>query len=267
MINTTRRTIAEFDILGFQTIVESTPLEELAAKYAYALDATDHTRHRTRGLNPNRVRTLFEWLPHDAPLCERYIFSDSIFLVSTTDTPDGCIQLLIYAWRLMQEMLALHLPLRGGVSFGEIVVDTSRQMFVGPGLVSAHQLQSSQNWVGAAIDDSVVQAFPQLFSYCSIPDHIFSSLLIKYDVPFKDGTSRQLHTINWRFNLVVKQGTRWLFPESLNDHAREKINNALSYAKFVRDSGKAVAYENLPVELLCLRVGDTNLPFQHGDEL
>ncbi len=43
-------------------------------------------------------------------VCYRYIFSDSIFLIAMEDTEESFIDLLSYAWRMMQIFIVFGYP-------------------------------------------------------------------------------------------------------------------------------------------------------------
>ncbi|MDP3013968.1 MAG: hypothetical protein Q8M92_06990, partial [Candidatus Subteraquimicrobiales bacterium] len=124
-------------------------------------------------------------------------------------------------------------------------------------------------WIGVAIDESVEQAYPELFEHVKDNENILSSIFLRYPVPFKDGIIKELHTLNWRFNLIVQKGTRSLFKETNDKDVVEKINNTLNYAETVVKSGSIYAKneETFPVELRSMWVGDSEPPFKHGDDL
>jgi hypothetical protein len=96
------------------------------------------------------------------------------------------------------------------VAYGEMFVDLERRLFLGRGLTTAFELEQRQDWVGVALDDSVNLAFPTIFSTGNHAP-ILEALFPRYEVPFKFGPVSALRTVNWRWNLVVKRGTRSLF--------------------------------------------------------
>jgi hypothetical protein len=87
----------------------------------------------------------------------------------------------------------------------------------------------------------------------------------------KSGPIQVLHTLNWRWNVVVKRGTRSLFDDRGDWSARTKVEAALAYARHIREVGLAYPVDDgtIPVEVRVTYVGDgppTPEPSGHGDE-
>ena len=93
-IITRKRAVAYFDILGFKSKIDNMQLEELSDTYEKLI------KH-TVGLLNNKDGQFF-W----EQVCYRYIFSDSIFLISRDDSDDACVEMISYAWRMMQVAIA-----------------------------------------------------------------------------------------------------------------------------------------------------------------
>ncbi len=96
-----------------------------------------------------------------------------------------------------------------------------------------------------------------------------NTLFPLYEVPLKHGSVGNRHSINWRWNLVVADGTRSLFGDAARWEFRRKVNHALEYAHWVRAASLAypVDPDAIPLELRKIFVGSQEPPFEHGDEL
>jgi hypothetical protein len=213
--------------------------------------------------------TLFKDHPVGTPYCIRYIFSDSIILVADGEDSLSFLKLLVQAWRFMQVSLSLGIPIRGGIAFGEMYLDPKKGICLGHALTKAYQLEEKQNWIGIAVDPSVESAYADLFSMAKSNTSILGALLLKYPVPFKKGNATELHTVNWRWNLIVEKGTRSLFSSSTDEEISLKVNNTLAYARKVRESRCAYAEDEslTPAELRSFWIGRREPPFPHGDDL
>jgi len=261
------RTVAFIDILGFRDRIESGSLQKLAQQYEYMVRATNAMNRPFQ--SSSATPTLFPDHHENEPWCQRYIFSDSIILISNSSNDVDCLKLLVYAWRLFQSLLAMKLPARGAIYFGELYENRQANVVLGRALTGAHALETKQQWIGIAIDKTVENAYPDLFLALKPGATILSNVFFSYPVPFKDGSKRTLHTLNWRFNLIVEKGTRSLFTQSDDPLIKEKIQNTLEYAKAVIDSGKIYVsdQENLVVELRSMYIGDREPTYPHGDDL
>jgi hypothetical protein len=260
------RTVAFLDILGFKQQIFETPIEELASKYEKLIDTTEALNRPA--LPWQKLPTLFPDYKNNTPWCIKNIFSDSIILISHDNTLLSSMKLLVYAWRLSQVFIAYKMPLRGAITFGELYTNPQKGITLGKALTTAYELENKQQWIGVTIDNSMKESMPELFQQINnVP--ILSDIFFEYEVPFKDGSTSRCHTPNWRWNMIVKDGTRSLFSKSQDAGVIEKINNALAYAKSIIDSKRVYvqSQDHLPVELRSFWVGDQHPPFAHGDEL
>ena len=260
------RTVALLDILGFKNRIKNTPLESLAKQYERAVAETANALNKPMG-SSSQNPTLFSNKQGNEEYCKRFVFSDSIILFSNDHSEASALKLLIYTWRFMQALLGAGFPVRGGIAYGEVYVNPSLNVFLGKGLTSAYELEQKQNWIGVSIDESVIGVCSLLARELE-SDSLLRNVLWKYDVPFKNGQQEKMHTINWRFNLIVERGTRSLFKLTGDKNIDVKIDNTLEYAKHVIDSGEVYcSQEGLPIELGCFWIGSKEPPFPHGDDL
>lgn len=268
------RTVGFLDILGFRRKLLTMPIEQLVRKYQQIIVATDQlNRPLTSMVKSTSEDTLFPDHPSDQPWCIRKVFSDSIILIAHDDDDESCLKLLIYAWRLSQVFLAADLPLRGGIAYGEIYADVENDAYVGGALTSAYDLQRNMDIITVAIDSTVENRHPRVFAF--FKDYPLSCLFFEYPIPLKDNTRRTLHTINWRWNMVVKAGTRSLFPPPGSTEAQLKIDNTFDYVRaFLLKTHAKPLTQGLPLEFGIFWVGasvtshqSSSAPFQHGDDL
>lgn len=260
-------TVAFLDILGFRKAVLNTPLSKLADKYERQIGLADAMNRPQKFTS--ETPTLFPNHPLNAPWCQRFVFSDSIVLISNDEKAISVLKLLVYTWRLSQLFIANQMPLRGGIAFGELFVNPTRNIFIGRALTTAYDLEQSQEWIGISIHPSVVDAFPEIFPTKNLSQNPFNDIFLLYPVPLKDNNFLQLRTINWRFNLIVEKGTRSLFLGDGQSDVAKKIENTLRYAEEVVGSGRIYVSDQsaLPVKLRSMWIGAKEPPFLHGDDL
>lgn len=198
-------------------------------------------------------------------LCKQFFFSDSIILIANDDSYDSFLKLIIHSWRILQMFISFGMPLRGAISYGDIYINEKINLFLGESLTKAYDLELQQQWIGVIIDKSAVEKYNDIFN-----DDLLNEVCLEYDVPLKNGLKKRYKTLNWRFNMIVKDGTRSLFPinENTPDDVKEKINNTLDYAHAVILRKKTYLYgDDVPIEFRSVFVGNTEPPFAHGDDL
>ncbi|MGD9549295.1 MAG: hypothetical protein AB7V45_17365 [Candidatus Krumholzibacteriia bacterium] len=262
-----RLAVAYLDILGFKNMIKNGPLIDVAMKYdAYISTATGMNQSLCGGSSEPQ---LFPRHPLGTPYCTRYVISDSIILIADGDDALSCLKLLVHTWRLVQASLAHRMSVRGAIASGEMYFDLTKGIYLGHGLTAAYELEQRQNWVGVAIDKSVELAYPEIFPPASGQSSILESLFLKYPIPVKGGGVLEARTLNWRWNMVVEDGTRSLFLPCDEKPGQEKIDNALEYARTVVETGRIYAEDHgaCPAELRAMFIGKSEPPFPHGDDL
>ena len=256
-----KRAIAYFDILGFKAKVENMAINELAHKYEEIVRQTDGEF------------TIQDGKVVSKQVCYRYIFSDSIFLIAEEDTEESFMDLVFYAWRMMQKFIAVGFPLRGAMTYGDIYVNFEKNIFLGSAISEAAVLEGKQEWIGAVVDSATVDRYRPAFERDDVFGFLMNTLLPIYDVPFKDGVRRNYPVINWRHNIVSQDGIKALFKnEPFNEAVQVKIDNALQFSKEVVEANLAYSNaENISGKYTTLYIGHgvpkgSGIPFSHGDE-
>jgi hypothetical protein len=165
--------------------------------------------------------------------------------------------------------LAQGFPLRGAITYGDLYIYRKSHVFLGEAMINAYEKEQNQDWIGALVDSSFWNFHEDLQTAISTPMSLLGILFPEYDVPMKLGKSAKSRVINWRFNLVVKNGTRSLFPNINQDDVIRKQNNTLEFALWVRKSKLAYISNVPPIEVRTFYIGDSSQkpPFDHGDEL
>jgi len=255
-----KRAIAYFDILGFKNRINNTPFDILSATYEKLIKNTDGEFAIMDGIITNKQ------------VCFRYVFSDSLFLVAKEDTEESFIDMLSYAWRMMQLFIASGFPLRGAVTYGEIYANIEKSIFLGKAISEAVILEAQQDWIGAVVDLPVINRYEAIFKRDDILSIIMNVILPIHDVPFKDGTCKDYHVINWRQNMISEDGIKALFKnEPFDENVQKKINNTLRFSKEVVDAHIAYFNDNLVPEkyrrfYIGHKVPSGTQMFTNGDE-
>ncbi|MFA5055705.1 MAG: hypothetical protein WC562_05965 [Dehalococcoidia bacterium] len=262
------RSVAFLDVLGFKQLVNSTSAEELGLAYTAA---SNNLGRLIRPLmEPGKEPTFFPSRDLEKPYCIKHTFSDSIILVSHDDTEQSALELLIYTLRVVQTLMVQKFLVRGGVSFGDMYINIKDAIFVGKALTEAWELEEKQEWAGVTINNNLESKFPSIFNGTRNFGDILNCLFPKYSVPMKSGAIEELYTINWRWNLFVKNGTKVLFPNASDWATKRKVDNSLTYAKKMRDSGLAYPKNanDAPIEVRAYYISDGPPPWtsSHGDE-
>ena len=268
------RTVAIFDVLGIKEGIESGRAADLAQRYRDRIRLIQLLGGQQPILDA-QVPSLFRGAKVGDPTL--HVFSDTIILISADDSLAACMKTLIASWRLLQSFMTGNLPLRGAVAFGDLFVDQTNQIHVGPALMQAHLVESSQAWAGAIIDASVTDRHKaEDFDNLGFPG-LFDNLFPISPVPFKQFDSgarkigvdrRATRIINWRANLVFDVGLANAFLEyhgaSDIHELHPYIQEALAFAKTHR--GYLEPENAIPIECRTFWVGRTPPPFPNGDE-
>lgn len=254
------RVVTFIDILGFKNLIKNNSLKNLARAYetilAQVLSVNKRQEIETRP-------TLFPEHPLDLPYCKTFMFSDSIIIIANGPSQIETLKTLIFTWRTFQQLLVSGLTARGAVSFGEIYINTSKNIFLGSALTKAYELEQTQEWVGAIVDDNVFEAFPMLKKEVDNKDGFLNKLFLRYEVPLKNKKAIMAYTINWRANLMLEKGAKSLFEYTGEKIVDIKFDNTIEYCKVARHYSHK---DDTPVELSVYWSGSTQPPFKDADE-
>lgn len=267
IVMTIERTIAFIDILGFKEKVNKMPLEEAASKYKRLKDYILLSAYQSSG---SIALTLFPNHDTSLLLCAVKSLSDTFVLISPDDSEESCLKVLISAWRAMRKMISFGWHPRAAVTFGETYYNPEEDILLGRAINQAATLEKQQKWIGGIIDVTLEQRFPDLFRVIESPNYLLRDIFYRYNVPMKNGSSMNSLTINWRWNMVIKSGTRSILPSGDRIDVREKTDNTIYYLVDFISKGRTYYtgdQNKLHYELRTLWVGDTEPPFPHGDDL
>lgn len=234
------RFVAMLDVLGFRNAIDSESLASLADRYRQFTIAVE-------SLSKWEIRTVVfsdTVLVYSAPL-ERSVIERAASGLAWRLGHDGAQidprgyeyvvavqgeKFLNWVARILRVALSLGLPLRGGLSFGECVINRSRQTYLGRAIVDAYLTESRQDWVGVALHESMFDFVPRPISEAAAEKALF------YRVLSENGRAEQLH---WWPRLV-----RWPVPTTSGPPLSWTINWMQGVETHLRD-GRDAAPERL----------------------
>ena len=138
------RFVLYLDIMGFKDRVAKTDISELKQ-----LLLTFKTKNRK--LKPLLENTTTGLRKEFMKMSQ---FSDSIVVISRSNTKDDLNRITKAGVILMQTALETGFALRGAVAAGNMVFDSENQIFFGQALVDAYLLEEQLNYYGIVFHDS-----------------------------------------------------------------------------------------------------------------
>ncbi len=265
------RTVAIFDVLGIKEGITGGRSADIAGRYCDMVGLIKTLNTTDIKVDANTPK-IFSGENFIATLPSFHIFSDTIIIISKGASFYEGARVLIMAWRLMQAFMSANLPLRGAVTFGEMHIDELTQIYIGPALARAHEIEASQAWAGAIVDESVTDRFPvRTWDDLGWPG-LFDLVFPLYEVPLKthDGiTNEERRVINWRTQLVRDTG----FTKPLTEyHGKTSINDLHPYLvrafTFAKENERYLEPRAaIPVEFRTFWIGKTQPPFPPGIEV
>ncbi|NVN97149.1 hypothetical protein HXX01_02870 [Candidatus Nomurabacteria bacterium] len=160
--------IAFIDILGFRNLVLRSPdLDEFVEKYSNVFKPLQQE------INTFGIKHI--------------LFSDSLFLVVQNRPLEEQLKSLVaFSKKLLQRSILAKLPIRGSISFGQILWDG--EIVVGVPIIEAVENESMQDWLG-------INLAPSTINYCLNSSNLLEQLeheglIIRYqNIPVKEGLS------------------------------------------------------------------------------
>lgn len=242
--------IALFDILGFKNLARENSLAELKKRMGRDLDAQIEamTRHlderrleKLRGKRFASLPAFWRELSRGAPrYCEHVRFSDTILLYVTEENRSGLLRLIIASQRLLVSSMFTGLPMRGALTRGDLYVSRDKRVYLGEGLVHAHELEVAQEWAGMIVDAQ--RLHPRPLTKHVRAELTATGLLVKYAVPRKEGAVRDELCIGWPFGVGYDLGTvaAAFRANAVPDwSAHRKIRATLDFYHYFQEKNKA----------------------------
>lgn len=229
------RYLAVCDVLGFTNSVASQPVWELADRYRRLVD---ETKRSCAGLIPDADPTLGRQPSWAREKLGHAVFSDTLFLWSApmhrrTDNKSRSLNWMkgFYFFTTIKNLIAYallqDLPLRGGIAFGESLIDPARHIYIGQPIIEAYRTEQRQEWMGVALHPSCLDA-PNPDWYDPNDD----SVLVEYPVPTKAEVRGP--ALQWSIDWAAHPPMDW--PEVSAQAAGRDVESAL-YAQVDRWTG------------------------------
>lgn len=149
--------IAVCDILGFRSLVMTRGLEDLMASelsWFRRLLAFSVVHGDVPDLPPelsvlrNQGKVGFAW------------FSDTILVYALDDDDLSCRKVLETVGWLLFTTMTSSTRIRAGIAYGEFYADPTNELYVGPALVEAYELEQAQAWAGAVLTECAAARLP-----------------------------------------------------------------------------------------------------------
>ncbi len=139
------RWIAYFDLLGMNALIKK-------RKTHVALESIRNSvqllKSKTDSFTENRVKTVW--------------FSDSFLLYTENDSKESFADLEHIARNFHLNLIVRNIPSRGSIEHGEFIAEPESGIYVGPALVSAHNVSESQNWIGFVLCKSAINRLKEM---------------------------------------------------------------------------------------------------------
>ncbi|NML57814.1 hypothetical protein [Chryseobacterium cheonjiense] len=222
---TNKRFVAFFDILGFKDLVLRNTHETIFEKLNEISNLKD-------GLNPNIIDKEFS---NDGikPL-EVVTFSDSIVIFSKNNTVESFKIFIQSVNWFFSQIIEKEIPIKGAIAYGDISIDSVKQIFFGQPLIDAFLLQEDVDYFGVVAHNSI-DAFIQEYNlFQDIEEYVF-----EIQTPLKSGKITHLNLRYFPFLIYDEVDKMNLYLEkfkvSMSGRPRKYLENTISlYGQYVQ---------------------------------
>jgi len=210
-----RKYIAYLDILGFKDLVENNThdrLFELYDKVFSQIIALSLSNGRAKVLDDGNKKTFHIETEFIKVNC--VTISDSFIIWTDDNSMTSFTHIVEVVRTMLNYIFKTGIPLRGAIVEGHLdkigrtiasPMDTIQTTLIGSGLVSAYLKEGLQDWSGCIVDESCITAFnkevekfkPIVKDILTIEHLLEKKFLLKYNVPCKNGVTKEEVVINW----------------------------------------------------------------------
>lgn len=129
-------------------------------------------------------------------------FGDSILIAANTGEQNkgqGLYLISLMLKDIILYCLTKNLLIRGSISSGDYIFDTSTNTVIGPAIADAAYWYEAANWIGIITTPKLhlfLKSTDRNIIALSVPNYI-PETIIEYNVPLKNGKKISLYAINW----------------------------------------------------------------------
>lgn len=214
------RFVAMFDVLGFREMVKTRPLHIVLGEYEDLITAAQMSARMTE-IRTNAAGRAIGLVRRRAP---HAVFSDTLLFWSNDDE-DCAWSFFKICGAIAAEALNRQMPLRGGIAFGEAILDKSTSTYLGRPIVDAYVTEASQEWVGVGIHESCFST-DSLAKFMSSHEDI-----VRYAVPTKPKAAPVSHALLWHQYMYGAHDILKSLRERAPTEAKAKYDNAIRFAQ------------------------------------
>lgn len=248
------RYIAFLDILGYKDIIENNSTNYISELLSKSIDLSYEMSIDIWNKLPLEYKEAKDDIQYT-------IISDSIIIWSKNDSLIDLFLFLITSRSIFFSFLINGMPLRGGITIGEIEVlnkkigkDNFSNIFFGVGLTNAYKIENSQNWSGCIVDKKCFKILDDLENADNIKlkDFMDLNLITSYNVPMKNDTKVESFVLNWPYitgneiDIHLIDG-KWLFSifsahnkNIIKDEGRNKLFNTVEFFLEIKNAAHNV---------------------------
>ena len=135
--------VAHFDILGFKSLLDQGWMEFKTV------------------LSQSKIDEIIECI-NDMPALHRehidYLFyADTFIFYSKSDQVKDYPSMLSVAQKFMRKCISIKLPVRGAITFGELIFGHEKKILMGKAFLESFEYSEDQNWLGLLLTPSATR--------------------------------------------------------------------------------------------------------------
>lgn len=181
-----RRFVGFLDVLGFKEVVKYSGFDELEKRYDELLkEIYNATNIGMIRFTPEEGRVL------EGHRVQKVVGSDSVFIWQRGGGLFDVFHFFKSVCRLVSCSILIGMPLRGGIAFGECIMEEglvkqglTGAKVLGQPVVDTQNVEKSIQWIGAALHESVAQEVMSKYEKLLTE----GLLLCRHPIPLKDST-------------------------------------------------------------------------------
>lgn len=151
-----------FDVLGFSALLTRLGAVNLYERYEMLLGILGPVDGGRRFLSAEPIDDEGHVNPVSGVLDIHTTYFSDTLLIWAPYHPVAFQVLTAGILDLFCKALHSRLPLRGGIAFGQAIMDQDRRIYLGEPIVEAYRIEASQGWCGCSFGPSLT-THPQLF--------------------------------------------------------------------------------------------------------
>lgn len=230
---TCKRFVAFLDIMGFRDRVYRESHEDIKKMFKTFYPTITSIKKETQMRLDDKYKIQEVYNVFGKAIVKPVIFSDSIILISSDDSPESVHNILFFVGWVFKDALIAGIPLKGAIAHGEQTSVFRKSLHFGQPLIDSFDLQSELQLYGIILHHTMEKHLEKIKI---LKKFELFGVLKRYPVPTKSGEIYH-YIIDWTSHQPVSKGDAFKLVNAsyhnVSGPPRKYVDNTIEFLNWI----------------------------------